>query len=56
MPFMSKATKKCNNGVDHSLHLVSSVFRVIKRQFTEFRFMPGHYQKKEKENTNRKQI
>lgn len=29
MPFMSKATKKCNNGVDHSLHLVSSVFCVI---------------------------
>lgn len=28
MPFMSKATKKCNNGVDHSLHLVSSVFCV----------------------------
>lgn len=51
MPFMSKLQKKCNNGVDHSLHLVSSVFRVIKRQFTEFRFMSGHYQKKKKRKT-----
>lgn len=53
MPFMSKATKKCNNGVDHSLHLVSSVFCVIKRQFTEFRFMSGHYQKRKTQTENK---
>lgn len=43
----SYKAKKCNNGADHSLCLVSFAFYVMERQFTEFRFLSRQYQKKE---------
>lgn len=50
----SYKAKKCNNGADHSLCLVSFVFCVMERQFTEFRFLSGQYQKKKKEKEKRR--
>lgn len=52
MPFMSKATKKCNNGVDHSLHLVSCLLCDLK---TIYRVQIYVRTLSNKENTNRKQ-
>lgn len=54
MPFMSKATKKCNNGVDHSLHLVSSVFCVDVKTFYRVQIYVRTISKKKKKTTTGK--
>lgn len=59
MPFMSKATKKCNNGVDHSLHLVSCLLCDLKTIYRVQIYVrtlskKGKHKQKTKTNINTK--
>lgn len=54
MPYLSKATKKCNNGADHSLCLVSFVFLCnLKTIYRVQTFVRTAYKKKNRDNRNK---